>query len=243
MTEYRHDIVSLLYSVKGMIETHRARIDGGVFGKIEEQLEHAEEILRVSYFKADSAIQITKRLRTVAEPDDCFRTHRKKVSVRFAWRIVTRKCFREISSGGIEFVDRIPAAFPPVLCDRGQFLEILYQIALNGAQAALKERRGENERPKLVIRAQEGFSPAEEPCAMIAIADTGPGIAGERLPHLFKPFMTTKPEGEGNGLGLYFIKQLVLRNGGKIGVSSFPGAGTTFTLEFPISARRGLLKA
>ncbi len=74
----------------------------------------------------------------------------------------------------------------------------------------------------------------EEPSAVITVSDTGPGIPEECLAKLFSPFYTTKPEGVGNGLGLYLTRELVLKNKGQIKVSSFPLMGTSFTLEFGV---------
>lgn len=234
MSGPRHDIVNLLYSMKGMIEVHLAWVEEGKFARREEQLRHAEETLRRSHSKAASAIQITRHLRAAAEPEEEFRKPRLRASVRFAWRQVIRDLGKKISCFGIAFIERIPEGFPPVLCDRTHFYEILYQIAQNGVQAILCGGAHCGQPHKLIIRAEEGFSPAEEPSAVITVADTGPGIAKERLAYLFSPFFTTKPEGEGNGLGLCLVKRLVARNRGKIHVSSFPGSGTTFTIELPI---------
>ena len=88
---------------------------------------------------------------------------------------------------------------------------------------------------KLIARAQISFTTKEESFAVIQVSDTGPGIPRPLLPHLFLPFCSTKSLRKGNGLGLYLTRQLVARNGGRITASSFAGAGTTFTLEFPLA--------
>ena len=90
---------------------------------------------------------------------------------------------------------------------------------------------------KLILRAHHAFTAKEEAFAIVSFSDTGPGIAEEKLVCLFRPFFTTKLEGEGNGLGLYLIKNLVTRNSGKITAASFPDFGTTFTLEFPLKLK------
>jgi len=66
---------------------------------------------------------------------------------------------------------------------------------------------------------------------IVTVEDTGPGIPKEQLPHIFEPFYTTKSSG--TGLGLYVVKQLVEKNGGRIKVQSQSGVGTTFVLFFP----------
>lgn len=67
----------------------------------------------------------------------------------------------------------------------------------------------------------------------IAVADTGVGIASGDMDKLFNPFFTTKPPGEGTGLGLSMCHGIVDRLGGKITVDSAPGQGATFTVTLP----------
>jgi signal transduction histidine kinase len=64
----------------------------------------------------------------------------------------------------------------------------------------------------------------------IAITDTGQGIPPEVMLHLFEPFYTTKPVGQGTGLGLAQVYGIIKQHGGYIDVSSQAGVGTTFTI-------------
>ena len=72
--------------------------------------------------------------------------------------------------------------------------------------------------------------------AVIEITDTGSGIPAERLNTIFDDYYTTKKQGL--GLGLALSKKLVEQLGGTISVTSEVGAGTTFTLNFPITKAR-----
>ena len=67
------------------------------------------------------------------------------------------------------------------------------------------------------------------------IADTGHGIPKEDLPKIFHPFFTTKAAGQGTGLGLTVVHNIVQEHGGSITVESEPGTGTTFTVTLPAS--------
>ncbi|HWE29486.1 MAG TPA: ATP-binding protein, partial [Polyangia bacterium] len=68
----------------------------------------------------------------------------------------------------------------------------------------------------------------------VTVQDNGPGISPDVMPRIFEPFFTTKPKGEGTGLGLGIVKQIVDKHGGKIDVTSTPGC-TRFTVRIPIA--------
>jgi len=67
----------------------------------------------------------------------------------------------------------------------------------------------------------------------VRITDTGKGIPPENKDRIFDAFYTTKSAGEGSGLGLYIVKQIIDKHHGKIGVESEVGKGTTFIIELP----------
>ena len=70
----------------------------------------------------------------------------------------------------------------------------------------------------------------------IDVRDTGTGIDATVLPHLFEPWVTTKPVGRGTGLGLSITRDLITSLGGTIALSTSSGQGTTFTIELPAAA-------
>ena len=68
--------------------------------------------------------------------------------------------------------------------------------------------------------------------ALVWVTDSGPGIPATVRDRIFEPFYTTKPAGEGSGLGLSISREIVDKHGGRIEVESAPGR-TTFTVRLP----------
>jgi PAS domain S-box-containing protein len=66
------------------------------------------------------------------------------------------------------------------------------------------------------------------------VGDTGEGISKDHLPKIFEPFFSTKPKGEGNGLGLMMSQLIVKEHGGTLTVESVVGHGTTFMITLPL---------
>jgi signal transduction histidine kinase len=80
---------------------------------------------------------------------------------------------------------------------------------------------------------------ADGDCAVVEIADDGPGIPDELAARVFDPFFTTKDVGAGTGLGLATARQIVVdRHDGSIAVDSAPGR-TAFTVRLPFGRPRG----
>ncbi len=69
---------------------------------------------------------------------------------------------------------------------------------------------------------------------LISVKDNGPGIPQKIADKIFQPFFTTKPTGQGTGLGLSLAYDIVKAHGGEIKVESKEGAGTEFIIQLPI---------
>jgi signal transduction histidine kinase len=111
----------------------------------------------------------------------------------------------------------------PLLFGSAQALQqVVLNLATNALQAML-------EGGKLLCRTRrsEALSRIE-----LWVADTGPGIAAEELPHLFEPFHTTRPEG--TGLGLALCREIVQQHGGQIELDHLSGWGAVFRVTLPI---------
>ncbi len=69
----------------------------------------------------------------------------------------------------------------------------------------------------------------------VEVRDNGVGMSREVVGQLFQPFFTTKPVGEGTGLGLAVAYGIITGHGGRIEVESEPGRGSCFTVRLPVS--------
>ncbi len=72
----------------------------------------------------------------------------------------------------------------------------------------------------------------------ISISDTGYGIDPETIQHIFNPFFSTKQLGEGIGLGLSVVANIVKKHKGQIRISSIPGKGTCINIYFPVADKK-----
>jgi PAS domain S-box-containing protein len=114
---------------------------------------------------------------------------------------------------------------PPVSCHPTQISQVFTNLLVNAAQAI--ETRGE-------IRIRTRHEGNE---VVVEIADTGKGMTPETISKLFTPFFTTKPRGQGTGLGLSVSYGIIARHKGRIDVQSQPGQGSTFTIRLPCAQR------
>ena len=70
---------------------------------------------------------------------------------------------------------------------------------------------------------------------LISVRDNGPGIPSKILDKIFQPFFTSKPTGQGTGLGLSLSYDIIKAHGGEIGVETKEGEGSEFVIQLPVS--------
>ena len=124
----------------------------------------------------------------------------------------------------------------PVRCDPAQLDQIILNLAANARDAMpgggrLSIRTANVRVLEAPAGAQLPLGPGEY--VLLAVSDDGQGIASDLLPHIFEPFLTTKSEGHGTGLGLATVYGIVEQNGGSVAVDTAPGRGSTFRIYLP----------
>lgn len=108
-----------------------------------------------------------------------------------------------------------------VYCNANQIKQVAMNLIVNAAQAI--EHQG-------IIRIQTGEDNAS---VWFSVEDDGSGIPFDVQKHIFEPFYTTKPIGQGTGLGLSLSYNILHRHGGTLTFESRPGQGTVFTGRIP----------
>ncbi|MFM6925886.1 MAG: sensor histidine kinase, partial [Ferruginibacter sp.] len=93
---------------------------------------------------------------------------------------------------------------------------------------ALRQAQGDKYEPTVSISTKRIKDKVE-----VKVADNGNGIPPKVLDKIFQPFFTTKPTGQGTGLGLSLSYDIVKAHGGEITVETTEGEGTTFTILIP----------
>jgi two-component system, OmpR family, phosphate regulon sensor histidine kinase PhoR len=125
---------------------------------------------------------------------------------------------------GLTFVQRIPPALPPILGNE----EMIYSAFKNLVENAVKFTMSGTVRVE---------ASAEEEMVEIVVRDEGIGVSDAAKPNLFKRFYRAQTAVErgiaGTGLGLYMVKEAILKHNGTILVESTEGEGTTFTVRLP----------
>ncbi|RON30293.1 ATP-binding protein [Pseudomonas lini] len=112
---------------------------------------------------------------------------------------------------------------PDIECLPSQINQVIMNLIVNASQAMGPERG--------TITLRTGL---EGETVSIEIVDTGIGIEPENLQKIFDPFYTTKPVGQGTGLGLSLSYGIVKKHRGDISVRSEVGVGSTFRVELPV---------
>ncbi len=175
-----------------------------------------------------SAVQrgrtITHRLLSVARPDG---DARSLVNVNEVIRELVLMLGQVTRRAQVKVELDLDGRLPPLRGDESRLGQVLMNLALNAIQAMHPEG-GE-----IRIRTR-----SEGAAIHVELEDTGPGIPQESLARIYEPFYTTKPAGQGTGLGLFITHRIVSEMGGTIQAKSQVGRGSRFALRFPGSRER-----
>ncbi len=141
-------------------------------------------------------------------------------------------CEEPARTKGIDLQMEAVAGLPAVHADPDRLRQVIYNLVSNALRYTPAGGR---------VRVAGDLTPlgSQPPSVRITVADTGPGIPADQIPHVFDRFWRADParsrEQHGAGLGLTIARQLVEAQGGQIGVDSTVGAGSRFWFTLPVS--------
>jgi PAS domain S-box-containing protein len=186
---------------------------------------------------------IMSELRAISSPRDTQMTLEDlNTLVQHALHLVRK----ELEAAKVAVETRLAGDLPRVLVERCRLYHVFINLFINAKQAMPqggtltvstraatgKELHG---RPGPVWRL---FPPAQS-LLLVEIQDTGAGIKKEDLPKIFDLFFTTKPPGEGTGLGLPIVKRIIESHGGALDIGNAPSGGVLATVIFQAGASPG----
>jgi PAS domain S-box-containing protein len=217
-----HDFNNLLTAIGGYAAVARAEVSGldADRGLAESLGENLDEIGRAT----DRAAALTRQLlafgrRQVVQP--------RLLSLDAVVHDVL-PMLRTLVGEQHRVEVRLAGGLPAVLADPGQLEQVMVNLAVNARDALPDGGR-------IVIETAGLDGPPRS--VRLSVSDDGCGIAPEVQARMFEPFYTTKPRGQGNGLGLSTVYGIVTQSKGVIRCHSVEGAGTTFEIDLPVAER------
>jgi signal transduction histidine kinase len=202
-----HDFGNLLGLIQGYVQT----------GKRSASLEQALQSLAGVESAAKRAAAVSGKLLSFSRQDQT----RPEVFGAAAALTQMQPMLRQLFDPTVTLTYPDAPSAQRIRFDRTQFELMVLNLAAN-AQHAMPEGG------LFAMHAPHADGPV-----VLLFRDTGPGIPPEVQARIFDPFFTTKPAGQGTGLGLAVVKDLVEAAGGRVEVDSGPESGTTLRLEFP----------
>jgi signal transduction histidine kinase/streptogramin lyase len=125
---------------------------------------------------------------------------------------------------------------PVVPQDIGRVFLNLFNNAFYAVNEHSNFVKGEQYHPVVSVSTKSVKSPSGDLGVLLTVSDNGSGIPQNIVDKIFQPFFTTKPTGQGTGLGLSLTYDIVKAHGGHIKVETAEGEGTTFIVHLPVTA-------
>ncbi len=208
---YAHEFNNLLQMISGYLQLAQRFLREGSTEKALERLERAEKaVLKGS--------ELSSRILRLARSKKTEKAWSEVGSILTSTLTILEKAFPKHLRLEVEAEKNL---WVPLSEEALQ--EIIMNLTINARDALAQKEKG-----LIKIRAAK-----KNGWVRLEVEDNGPGIPEEIRSRIFEPFFTTKKVGEGTGLGLYLVHQIVTGAGGKIEVESTPGEGTRFILWLP----------
>ncbi len=138
----------------------------------------------------------------------------------------SERMMRRLIGEDVEVQLDLDAELPATLVNRAQMLQVLMNLVINSRDAMPKGGR-------ITLQTRAVKEATGKTGVSLIVTDTGVGMSKETLQRAFEPFFSTKPVGEGTGLGLATVYGIVTQSGGRIELASDLGKGSVVTMLFP----------
>ncbi|HET7291541.1 MAG TPA: ATP-binding protein [Vicinamibacteria bacterium] len=207
-----HELNTPLTYIMGNLEMLRMR------GQPEEQQEMLESVDR----GVERIRSLAQSLLAFSRPSD---EEPAPLDVNTVVERALEFCHYQVLKAGLRVEKRLASDLPSIQGVASQLEMAFINLIVNAAHAMA----GLPARDLVVTTRRAGGD------VQVVVADTGPGIPESIRASLFEPFVTTKAEGEGTGLGLSTVLMIVERHRGRIAFTSEVGSGTTFEISLPIA--------
>jgi len=225
-----HDFNNMLNVISGYTDLIAQQVTAlaGADTRLEAVLADIEQVRGAS----ERAARLTRQLLIFARRDV---THPEVLDLNDVTAGVEQLLRRTLG----EHIDLIIAPAPglwPVTADAGQLEQVLVNLAVNARDAMPGGGKLAIDTGNLTVddtyaASRPGLTPGRY--ARLRVSDTGAGMDRHVLAHVFEPFYTTKPAGQGTGLGLATVYGIITGAGGHAQIYSEPGLGTTLTALLP----------
>lgn len=207
----------------------------------------AAQLLESSVVEADQELTVlirdeADRIRALVDRMEVFGEKPVEMEAVNIHRVLehVRRLARSGFGEGLRFSESYDPSLPSVWGNRDQLVQVLLNLVKNAADSLRAAGTTEGE-ITLVTRYQHGLRLATptsdtdrvELPLLVVVRDNGPGISEDIRPHLFEPFVSSKPSGQ--GLGLALVAKIIADHGGLIEVESRSGR-TEFRLHLPMLA-------
>ncbi len=216
-----HELRAPLTSIGGSLRL----IEGGMTGDVTED---TLEIVRVARTSSDRLVRLTNDLLDVKKIEAGMNELKKvELDPEVVIKLAANGLIGIAHDAGVS-ISIETKRVSPVLADHDRLIQVLTNLISNAVKFSPQGGT-------VTVTASE----VERACVRFSVTDCGPGIPEDQLSKLFVKFCQlqspTVGQKSGTGLGLAISKAIVEEHGGRIGVNSRPGSGSTFWFELPIS--------
>ncbi len=211
-----HEIKNPLFIVTGHLQLLKERLASREYESLEGDIQSIEEA-------CDRILLTTKRFLNLARP---MKMQWQRCSIHDVLSQSLTFLANELMKNRIQVVRAFASDIPQIWSEPRQLHGVFLNLILNAMQA-MTAAHGQG---TLTITTR-----CENDSIVIRIQDDGPGISPQHLDKVFEPFFSTKPTGQGTGLGLWTAQGSMAGLNGTVKCETAEGKGSTFIVSIPIA--------